>query len=195
MTRAYAIAALAGVVTVVAALGFLHLARTGLSAVRDPVSGYALTRYRSIYALAAGAAAVAGLSVALLASQVPGTAASVGLLIAFAAARALIPLFPMDAPGVARSATGLVHSALATLAFATVTGAAFLAVQPLAAVAERPLSAISSVAAVVMAIGSAGVIAGAARAGPRRLVGLAERLIYLSFIGWFAAVAVLLGPS
>ena len=57
MTRVGMIVALAGVATMVAALGFLHLARTGLSALRDPVSGYALTRYRSAYTVAAGAAA------------------------------------------------------------------------------------------------------------------------------------------
>ncbi len=193
MTLGYAIVALAGVVTLVAALGFLHVAPTGLSAVRDPVSGYALTRYRPAYALAAGAAAVAGLAVALLVSGVPGTSASVGLLFTFAAARALIPVFPMDAPGSERSTSGRVHSVLATLAFATVTASAFLASWPLAVAGEHLLSAVSSTAGVVMAVGCAVVIAGHSHPGPRRWFGLAERLIYLGFIGWFASVAISLG--
>lgn len=193
MTSAYAIVTLAGVVTMVVALGFLHLVRTGLSALRDPVSGYALTRYRAAYAVAAGAAAVAGLAAALLLAGVPGTGAAVGSLLAFAAARALIPLFPMDAPGAGRSGRGRVHSILATIAFATVTASAFLAWHPLAAAGEHPLASVSLTAGLVMAVGSVIVIVGAAHPGPRRIFGLAERLIYLGFIAWFAAVAVLLG--
>lgn len=198
MTRVGMIVALAGVATMVAALGFLHLARTGLSALRDPVSGYALTRYRSAYTVAAGAAAVTGVAVALLISQIPGTGAAVGSLSAFAVARALIPLFPMfpmDAPGTARSVRGRAHSILATVAFATVTASAFLAWYPLAAAGEHLLSSVSLTAGALMAIGSVIVITGAAHPGPRRLFGLAERLIYLGFIGWFAAVAVVLGPA
>ncbi len=195
MTRVGMIVALAGVATMVAALGFLHLARTGLSALRDPVSGYALTRYRSAYTVAAGAAAVTGVAVALLISQIPGTGAAVGSLSAFAVARALIPLFPMDAPGTARSVRGRTHSILATVAFATVTASAFLAWYPLAAAGEHLLSSVSLTAGALMAIGSVIVITGAAHPGPRRLFGLAERLIYLGFIGWFAAVAVVLGPA
>lgn len=195
MTRVGMIVALAGVATMVAALGLLHLARTGLSALRDPVSGYALTRYRSAYTVAAGAAAVTGVAVALLISQIPGTGAAVGSLSAFAAARALIPLFPMDAPGTARSVRGRTHSILATVAFATVTASAFLAWYPLAAAGEQLLWSVSLTAGALMAIGSVIVITGAAHPGPRRLFGLAERLIYLGFIGWFAAVAVVLGPA
>lgn len=189
----YAIVTLAGVVAMVGALGFLHLVRTGLSAVRDPVSGYALTRYRAAYAVAAGAAAVAGLTAAPLLAGVAGTGAAVASLLVFAAARALIPLFPMDAPGTVRSGRGRIHSILATVAFATVTASAFLAWHPLAAAGERPLASASLTAGVVMAVGSATVIAGALRPGPRRVFGLAERLIYLGFIAWFAVIAVLLG--
>ncbi|MFT4226723.1 DUF998 domain-containing protein [Micropruina sp.] len=193
MARVGMIVALAGVATMVAALGFLHLARTGLSALRDPVSGYALTRYRSAYTVAAGAAAVTGVAVALLISQIPGTAAAVGSLFAFAVARALIPLFPMDAPDTVRSVRGRNHSILATVAFATVTASAFLAWYPLAAAGEHLLASVSLTAGALMAVGSVIVITGAAHPGPRRLFGLAERLIYLGCIGWFAAVALVLG--
>ncbi len=193
MIHGYAIVTLAGVVAMVAALGFLHLVRTGLSPLRDPVSGYALTRYRAAYAVAAGAAAVAGLTSALLLAGISGTGAAVGALLVFAAARALIPLFPMDAPGAVRSGRGRVHSLLATVAFATVMASAFLAWYPLAAAGEQRLASVSLTAGVVMAVGSVIVIAGAAHPAPRRIFGLAERLIYLGFIGWFAAVAVLLG--
>lgn len=193
MTHGYAVVTLAGVVTMVAALGFLHLVRTGLSPLRDPVSGYALTRYRAAYAVAAGAAAVAGLTSALLLAGISGTGAAVGSLLVFAAARALIPLFPMDAPGAVRSGRGRVHSLLATVAFATATASAFLAWYPLAAAGEQRLASVSLASAVVMAVGSVTVIAGAAHPAPRRIFGLAERLIYLGFIAWFAAVAVLLG--
>ncbi len=186
--------ALAGVAVLVAALVFLHAARTGLSPVRDPVSGYALTRHRAAYAVAAGAAAVSGLAVALLCSQVPGTGPSVGLLVTFAVARALIPFFPMDAPDAGRSPSGRVHSVLAILAFATVTAAAFWAAGPLSA-SHPTLSAVSGLAGIVMAVGSAGVIAGFAHPAARSVFGLAERVIYLGFLGWFAAVAFLIGRS
>lgn len=193
MTHGYAVVTLAGVVTMVAALGFLHLVRTGLSPLRDPVSGYALTRYRAAYAVAAGAASVAGLTSALLLAGVSGTGAAVGALLVFAAARALIPLFPMGPPAAGRSGRGRVHSLLATAAFATATASAFLVWYPLAAAGEQRLASVSLASGVVMAVGSVTVIAGTAHPAPRRIFGLAERLIYLGFIAWFAAVAVLLG--
>lgn len=56
--------------------------------------------------------------------------------------------------------------------------------------AGRPgLSTLSTIAAVVMAVGSAGVILGLFTA-LRRLFGLAERLICLGFIGWFLALGI-----
>jgi hypothetical protein len=191
MTGAAAAVALAGTFAVLVALVFLHVAPTGLSPVRDPVSAYALTPYRAAYAIAAYGAMVSAGATALLLSRVtPTPLIAVALLGIFAIARGLIPLFPMDAPEALHSRTGRVHTALAVTAFATVTASAFLASGTLAAAGANQLAAISTWAGILMGLGSAIVIAGSASARVRAVFGLGERLIYLGFIAWFAAIAV-----
>lgn len=192
MTTVAAIVALAATIVLLAALVLLHVAPTGLSPVTDPVSAYALTRFRAGYAVAAVAAAIAGVAVGLLLAGIPHARTATVLLWIFALARLLIPLFPMDAPGSERSRPGRLHGLLAIAAFATVTAAAFFAAGPLADASHGALANVSTIAGIVMAVGSVVTIAGSAGGALHRVFGIAERLIYLGFIAWFLIVSVAL---
>jgi len=190
-----ALVALAATAVLLVALVVLHLLPTGLSPAHNPVSQYALTPFKIGYVIAALAAAVAGAASALALAPVGRAGVTVVLLWIFAVARALIPLFPMDPPGGAPSPRGRAHRLLAIAAFATVTAAAFTAISPLMAGGFRWLGGISMAAGIVMAIGAIGVLVGASSPQLRRVFGLTERLIYLGFIAWFAALAIgLLAP-
>lgn len=185
-----AILVLTGAIAALASLVALHVAPTGLSPVRNPVSEYALTRFRAGYVVAALTAAVAGAGAAFLLAPLAGSTPAVVLLIVFAVSRALIPLVPMDAPGAARTRRGRAHNLLAVAAFATVTAAAFLAAGPLADAGYAALSTASTVAGIVMAAGSAGVLFALASAPARAIFGFVERLIYVGLLGWFIALGV-----
>lgn len=190
MTAVFAILALAATIILLAALVTLHALPSGLSPISDPVSAYALTRFRWGYAVAAIAAGIAGAVVAVELAGVIHSPAAIVLLWIFAVARVLIPLFPMDRPGTPRSRSGRTHGRLAITAFATVTAAGFVASVPLADAGFAALSTATTVTAIVMAIGCAGVLAAAAGGRPRRIFGITERLIYLGFIAWFLILSI-----
>jgi hypothetical protein len=192
---------LAGVISlvalgaVIASLGYLHLAPTGLSPVRNAVSQYGITSFRAGYRVATVAFALSALALALglhRALQRNGQVRIViVLLVVFAVARALISWFPMDAPGTPRTATGGRHGLLAIAAFLAATIAAF-----------RLGSALSdgtrwhSLAAVSTALGwamLACLLAMAFGRGVPRLrarFGAIERGFYVSAIAWFAVFGV-----
>lgn len=190
MMAAAAAVALAATVVVLGALVALHLLPTGLTPISDPVSAYALTRFRVGYAVAAIAAAIAGAAIAVVLAGMPHSTTAVVLLWIFALARVAIPLFPMDRPGAAGSRSGRAHNLLAVVAFASVTAAGFVAASTLADAGYRALAAASTAAAVVMAVGSVAVILGSSLGGLRRLFGVFERLTYLGFIGWFLILSI-----
>jgi hypothetical protein len=107
--------ALLALAVTAASLGYLHLAPTGLSPVRNAVSQYGITSFRTGYRVAtisfgaAGVALAAGIGLAI-----GGRGETVvALLIVFAIARAAISWFPMDAPGADRTPTGQMHGMLA----------------------------------------------------------------------------------
>lgn len=170
----------------------VHLLPTGLNPLRDPVSQYGITRYRGWYRAAALSAALAGVGGILFFAQVSGVAAVITLilLVVFAAARALIGFFPMDAPGDPRTGTGRLHNILATLAFAPITAAAFVGAGALHDAGAGDLSTWSTLCGVIMAIGAVGLVLTTRVAGLRNLFGLAERLIYVGFIAWFILLGV-----
>lgn len=180
---------LVAAVVLLGSLVMLHAAATGLSPLTDPVSQYALTRFRAGYWLAASSAAVAGGGTAILLARLSDGGAAVALLWVFAAARALIPWFPMDVPGSRPTTFGRVHNLLAVAAFATVTAAAFLAVGTFRAAGFGSVANVSLIVGIVMAVGSAGVIASRPLAALRSKFGLFERLIYVGFVVWFLTLA------
>ena len=186
-----AVLLLAGVVIALVSLVVLHLLPTGLNPLNDPVSRYGITRYRAGYWLAAGGAAVAGVGGVLFFAPTSGVISTVTivLLVVFAAARAAIGFFPMDAPGSGRTAVGRAHNLLATAAFASVTAAAFTGAGALHDAGFPDASAWSTACGVVMAVGTLGLLVTARRARSV-LFGLAERLIYLGFLAWFVLLGV-----
>lgn len=183
---------LVGAVGALVSLVVVHVLPTGLNPVRDPVSQYGITRYRGWYRAAALSAALAGVGGIISFAQVPGVAALITLilLVVFAAARALIGFFPMDAPGDTRSGTGRLHNLLATLAFAPVTAAAFVGAGALHDAGAGELSTWSTVCGVIMAVGAVSLLLTTRISGLRNLFGLAERLIYVGFIAWFILLGV-----
>ena len=111
----------------VASLAWLHVQRNGLSAVRNAVSEYGITPFRSSYRVATVAFGIAGVALAIgvdRAIKGHGHAGVVALLVVFAAARGAISWFPMDAPDAPRTSTGAIHVLLAFVAFLSIAGAA-----------------------------------------------------------------------
>mgnify|MGYP003440962312 FL=1 len=176
-----------------AALIALHILPTGLSPLRDPVSQYALTTYSAGYRIATIAAAVAGASAAaIIATTLTGTAATVAviLLAVFALTRLVIGFFPMDAPGTPVTATGRLHNLLAFGAFGSVTAAAFVVAGAIHDAGDPGLAGASAWLGVVMAVGAVALFVTARVERAKRWFGAAERLIYVGFILWFAAIGV-----
>ena len=118
---------LIGLAVTVASLAWLHARRTGFSWVRNAVSEYGITPFRSGYRVATIAFGVAGLALAIGIDRAitgHGNAGVVALLVVFAAARGAISWFPMDAPAAPRTSTGVIHVLLASVAFLSIAGAA-----------------------------------------------------------------------
>jgi hypothetical protein len=114
----------------------------------------------------------------------------IALLAIFAAARAAISWFPMDAPGAPRTSTGRAHGLLAGAAFGGATIAAF----KLAAVLRNghrwhALAPVSTALGVAMAVSLGGVIVSRSYPALRVRFGAIERGFYVSAIAWFAVFA------
>jgi Protein of unknown function (DUF998) len=186
--------ALVALAAVVASLGYLHLAPTGLSPVRDAVSQYGITPYRAGYRVATVSFAISGVALALgldRAITSPGRGALVAALIVFAAARAVISWFPMDAPGSTPTSTGVAHGVLALLAFGGATFAAFRLGALLAG--QTVWSSLAPVSTgLAWAMLAALVLMGLARSHPiiRARFGIVERGFYVAAIAWFAVFAI-----
>lgn len=188
------IVALAGLAVVVASLAYLHLAPTGLSPVRNPVSQYGITPYKAGYRVATIAFAAAGAALAIgidQAIKARGSTTVVALLLVFAAARAVISWFPMDTPGTPRTSTGQVHGVLAIVAFGAATVAAFR----LAVVLDRSetwhgLGPVSLVLGIAMAASIVGMMLARSNPAVRARFGAVERGFYVSAIAWFAVFSV-----
>ncbi len=168
----------------------LHLLPTGLSPLRDPVSRYGITRFRAGYASAALSAGVAGIGSLVAVAALPGSLPTVVLLAVFAAARILIPFFPMDAPDAATTTTGRVHNLLAVLAFGGVIAAMFVAAGMLHDAGFATAGLVATIGGVVGVVGT--VLMLVSRRSPSLAwgFGFGERLIYLAFIVWIAVLGV-----
>ena len=185
--------ALAALATVVASLGYLHLAPTGLSPIRNPVSQYGITPPRAGYRVATLAFAVAGAALAVGIDRAVGAraAAVVVLLAVFAAARAAISWFPMDAPGAPATGTGHAHRLLATAAFGGATAAAFKLATLLGNGGRwHDLAPASYALGALMAACLAGLLVGRSQPALRARFGQIERGFYVSAITWFAVFSV-----
>ena len=97
---------------VLASLVYLHVAPTGLSPLRNAVSQYGITVYRTGYRIATIAFGVVGIAVAAGIEQAEAShepTAVLVLLAIFALSRGAISWYPMDAPGTPQTATGRAH--------------------------------------------------------------------------------------
>lgn len=183
----------AGLAVGIGALLALHLLPTGLSPVRNVVSQYGISDYRAGYRVQTLGYAVAGVGAALGIAALPRpNPLTVALCAIFAAARAVISWFPMDAPGSAGTSTGRMHGLLAICAF---LGAALAAGQ-LARNLDRyhldpTLAGISGGLAVLMIVALIGMSVDR-RGADGRLIGLIERIFYAGMTAWLITVAVLL---
>lgn len=182
----------AGLAAGIGALVALHLAPTGLSALRNAVSQYGISSYRGGYRVQTIGYAVAGLGAAMGVSTLPGPVAiPVGLCLIFAGARALISWFPMDAPGTQRTATGRRHGALAAAAFVGAGLAAWQLAKLLHYDRLHPdIAATSTALGAVMTLTLLAMVS--LRSADQQYFGLIERGFYLSMTAWLATVAVLL---
>jgi hypothetical protein len=192
ITTAGVVAALAlGVV--VASLGYLHLAPTGLSPVRNAVSQYGITTFRAGYRIATIAFGLAALALGFGLDRTlrgPGSAFIVTLLVVFALARGAISWFPMDAPGATRTQTGQIHGLLAVAAFGSATVAAF----KLPAVLARgprwhSLEHVSTGLGFAMLACLFGMTLARSFPAVRARFGAVERGFYIAAIAWFAVFA------
>jgi hypothetical protein len=183
----------AGLAVGFGALVALHIAPTGLSALRNAVSQYGITSYRGGYRVQTIGYAIAGLGAAIGVFALPGPAAiPAGLCLIFAAARALISWFPMDAPGARRTATGRRHGELAVAAFVGVGLAAWQLARLLRHDSLHPaIAATSTALAVVMALALIAMVL-STRSEHSGYFGLIQRGFYLGMTAWLATVAVLL---
>ena len=186
--------ALAGVAGTVGSLAYLHVAPTGLSPVRNAVSQYGITKYRSGYRAAtislgiAGAALVVGIDSAV---QGKGRAVLVALLVVFAVARLVISWFPMDEPGATRTSIGSAHGLIAIVTFGAATAAAFRLGSVLGQEARwHALAPVSTALGWAMLACLAGMFLGRVSPAIRDRFGLVERAFYVAMIGWATVFAV-----
>lgn len=182
----------AGLVVGLGALLALHLWPTGLSPIRDPVSRYGISRYRTGYRIQTLAYAGAGLGATLGLAALPASSAlPVALCAIYTAARASISWFPMDAPGAPRTSTGRRHELLAIAAFLSLAIAAAALPRTLQrGDADPTLAATSGALAVLMFIALFAMSLDR-RIGSRHF-GLLERAFYLAMTAWLVTVGVFL---
>jgi hypothetical protein len=195
VSSVYGIVALAALAGVVGSLGYLHLAPTGLSPVRNAVSQYGITPFRAGYRVAtltfaiAAVALALGLHRALHANKHLGVA--IVMLFVFALARALVSWFPMDEPGTPVTTTGRRHGILAIIAFGAVTIAAFRLSNALSDGGRwHSLASVSSVLGWVMLLSLLLLLLARGAPALRERFGAVERCFYVAAIAWFAVFAV-----
>jgi hypothetical protein len=169
----------------------LHLVPTGLSPLRNAVSQYGISDYRTWYRVQTLGFAVAGVGAAIGVATLPGSVGlTVGLCTLFALTRAVISWFPMDAPGGERTVTGRRHGLLAIAAFLSIDLASRQLVVLLNNDDLHPAVAhASAVLAVVMVATLIGM--GFVRSGAVKYFGLVERFFYLAMTAWLVVVAAL----
>jgi hypothetical protein len=183
---------LAGTACALGALVYLHLAPTGLSPLRHPVSQYGISPYRAWYRVMTIAMGVAGAGIATaLATDSSRFDQVVALLAIFAACRIAISWFPMDAPGTPPTSTGRVHGLLAIATFGSVAIAAIrlckrLEVNPLL----TTLASTSRILGWLMVACFALLFFARLSPDLRRYFGASERGLYAAILAWLVVMAI-----
>ena len=169
---------LAGTAAAIGVLAYLHVAPTGLSPVRNPVSQYGISTYRWGYRAVTISMGVAGAALGIAlhgAVHGSGVAAILALVAIFSVSRLAISWFPMDVPGTERTTTGAVHGLLAIATFGSVAAAAVRLYRVLegAMVACLVVLMLSRLAQEV-----------------RRAFGAVERALYVGILAWLIVIGV-----
>jgi hypothetical protein len=176
-----ALAALTCILAAVLALLRLHLTPIGPSAVRDAVSDYGTTDRHVLYraqTVLVGAAAI------LVAAQLSDRTDATGLgwLAAFGACRIAIAAFMTDRRGPPATAHGRIHLLLATAAFTTIAVAG-------TTVRWSAMPGVLDGLGAAIAIAAVLTLATAVLRPLRPAFGLAERVLYVTFLAWLAIAA------
>jgi Protein of unknown function (DUF998) len=183
---------LVGTASAMGALLFLHLAPTGLSPLRTPVSQYGITPYRAWYRVMTISMGVAGAGIAAALSRLPSRFYEViALLAVFAACRLAISWFPMDTPGAPRSSTGQTHGWLAIVTFGSIAIAAIRLCKQLEVntLLDR-LASTSRILGWLMVACFALLFFARLAPDLRRYFGASERALYLAILVWLVVVGV-----
>lgn len=183
---------LGGTTIAIGALSYLHVARTGLSPLRNAVSQYGISAYRAWYRVMTISMGVAGAGIAVALAAVASRYDEVVVLLSiFSACRLAISWFPMDAPGTERTGTGTAHGVLAIATFGSIAAAAIRLSRQLEV--DPRLDAIASAS---RALGWLMVACVAllffARLSPdlRRSFGASERALYVLMFVWLLVLGV-----
>jgi hypothetical protein len=183
-----------GTAAALAALVYLHVAPTGLSPIRNPVSQYGISSHRGWYRVLTISMGVAGASLAVgLGEALRGQRVGivVGLLSAFAVCRLAISWFPMDVPGSPRTSTGALHGVLAIVTFlAAAIGAIRLCKVLDAGTRFASLSNLSRGLGWAMVVCFALLFFSRLSPELRRVFGAVERLLYVAILVWLSVFAV-----
>lgn len=172
---------------------YLHILPTGLHPLRNAVSEYGAGRYRFWYqAMSVGQAIAAFLTAAALATKVvPAPFATDASLVVLGLARLIISQAPVTVTRGKRTTVSGTHMLMAMLIFgsAVVASASFGA-----AIANHAdwANALGTLRLFKKTIALFALLTFLAVAAPRglRFVGTAERLLYISIIGWFVTIGI-----
>jgi Protein of unknown function (DUF998) len=183
---------LVGTAAAVGSLVYLHLAPTGLSPLRNPVSQYGITPYRAGYRVMTISMGVAGAGIATALSRLDSRFDEViALLVVFAACRFAISWVPMDAPGTPRTSTGRIHGLLAIATFGSIAIAAIRLCKQLEvnALLDR-LASTSRILGWLMVACFALLFFARLAPDLRRYFGLSERALYAAILVWLVVFGV-----
>jgi hypothetical protein len=174
-------------------LVYLHLLPTGLHPLRNAVSEYGAGRFHFWYqAMCVNQAIAAFLTAAALATKVtPAPFATDAALIVLGLARLVISQAPVVVVHDKRTTTSGTHILMAALIFGSAVVASTSFGRAIAGQADWA-SVLSSLHIFEYAITLFALLTFLAVAIPRglRCVGLVERLLYVSIIGWFVTIGI-----
>jgi hypothetical membrane protein len=194
VVKAFSIITVVAIVAQTISLIALHLLPTGYSPRTDAVSDYGIGRYRGVFWTQAltGAVACFALAIALGDAKPSMPSLAIVLLVVAGIARLFIPVFPTDQNGSRwQTVPGTIHMILAILIFAAI----IVAASKLGSTLEhRPawqsVKGWLTTLPWVMTGAAVGVLVGLRGPMLHRIVGLLERLFYVSSIVWFLIVAI-----
>ena len=173
----------------------LHGLPTGVDAIREGVSGYALTPWATLYRTQVRATGLAAGCVAAGCALLGGASpVGLGALLVVAVSRVAIAEYPTDPSGTTRlSPTGRTHALLASAAFIGLGIAApLLGSDPRWEALGDGVRIVVWVLSVAVPISVLATFGAGAIPGARDRFGLVERTVYATGLAWLAAMAAAL---